>query len=131
VDPQNNAQISQQASFHFTSVANGGFNLAVEYVVQLSTTPTFAKGQTVTVAKTQRTGSTDITLTLDTINGTGISSAIRNATTIYYRIGARNVEDKPGPVKDPATGERYIFSQWRVVTRTGTPPPPPAYSDVN
>ncbi|MER3496100.1 MAG: hypothetical protein C4320_04425, partial [Armatimonadota bacterium] len=52
-------------------------------------------------------------------------SFIRNATVFYYRIGARNLQDRPGPVKDPQTGLRYIFGPGLRLTRPNLPPNPP------
>ena len=59
---------------------------------------------------------------IDTFNGR--KAVIQNATTIWWRIGARNIDDVPGPIPD-ATGQRYIFSVPRSFTRPNNPPPPP------
>ena len=56
---------------------------------------------------------------------TGRKAFIQGATQIFWRIGARNIADSPGPVPD-GTGERYIFSDVRSFTRPNTPPPPPS-----
>jgi hypothetical protein len=47
------------------------------------------------------------------------------STEMWWRIGAKNVADNPGPVKDPS-GQRYIFGSPRRFTRPASPPPPPA-----
>jgi hypothetical protein len=54
-----------------------------------------------------------------------IPSYIRTATTVYWRVGAKNIDDKPGPVPDATTGLRYIFSSYSTFIRPGSPPPPP------
>lgn len=128
VSPAANASVSAAIPFTFSSVITGSYNLSVEYVVQLSTDPSFPRGdrtQTLTSSKVISTSrSTISTPSIDTASSS-IKSAIRTASTVYWRVGARNTADKPGPVADSATGERYIFSQWRTFTRPSTPPDPP------
>jgi hypothetical protein len=118
-------------SFEFDSVVRTS-PISVEYILQFSTTQAFLPGQTETVAR-------DTTNSLNTIRfgpiDTRSSTAVRNgdirkAKQIFWRIGARNVADRPGPVKVEGLQERvgYIFSQWRFFTRpddgSGPPPPP-------
>jgi hypothetical protein len=62
---------------------------------------------------------------IDTAGGS-IPASIRTAATVYWRVGARNVADNPGPVPDPS-GQRYVFSPARTFTRPSPPPPPPSY----
>lgn len=44
---------------------------------------------------------------------------------IYWRVGSKNPNDRPGPVKDPTTGLRYIFGAYGSYTIPGSTPPPP------
>ena len=60
----------------------------------------------------------------------GVSGAPK--PTIYWRVGARNSADRPGPVhwitRDPKDNDRtfrYIYSQSRSFTPADIPPPPP------
>jgi hypothetical protein len=53
---------------------------------------------------------------------TAVPAFIQNASTFYWRVGARNSLDNPGPVPDVTTGQRYIFGTYRTLIRPGTPP---------
>lgn len=112
--PQNNALVQAPLNFQVTSVRGPVASLTIEYVIQLSTQPTFPAGETVTL---------DPFLDFNTPNGQTLSSPTTdtsvyfpNANTLYWRAGARNVEDSPGPVAD-ASGKRYIFSGARAIRR--------------
>jgi hypothetical protein len=124
VAPGPNAVIGQPTTFTFQSVVNPAFPIQVEYVVQISSSPQFTRASTVTVTRMTRgdTG-TLATETVDTL-GSRIPVALRNAQELWWRVGARNVADRPGPVPDPS-GERYIFSAAQRFTRPVPPPPPP------
>jgi hypothetical protein len=105
-------------TFQFNSVATIR-PLTAEYIVQVSTSPVFARNVT-------RQVGTRVS------NATGIVSiAVPNnfftdaETVIYWRVGARNTADKPGPIADKATKQRFIFSQPRSFQRPQTIPPPP------
>jgi hypothetical protein len=62
-------------------------------------------------------------LSLENVN-LGSTSALGDAT-LYWRVGARNSGDRPGPVPDPANGQRYIFSEVSQFRVAAGPPPPP------
>lgn len=112
----------EELPFTFQSVVSAA-PINVQYILQFSTTSAFSKGQTETIGPIISNSSSVVSMgTINTFEGR--SSAIRNATTVYWRIGARNVEDRPGPVPD-ASGQRYIFSIPRTFTRPDNPPPPP------
>ena len=127
VSPANNAVLSLSTPFTFVSSATTTFPVTLGYVLQLSSSPVFQKNLTYTYPEFVRTEAG--TIATDPINTSAstLPAFIRNATTVYFRIGARNVQDKPGPVKDPATGLRYIFSAPSRFTRPSGPPPPPGF----
>jgi hypothetical protein len=60
------------------------------------------------------------------LNDATLPASVLAARTLYWRVGARNVADNPGPVADSFTGHRYIFSVVNQLTRPGSPPPPPS-----
>lgn len=126
VSPATNATMQTQQSFQFNSVANPLYDQTYEYELQISSTLNFTPATTFKKVLFQRRdagtlGSDPIDLT----NDTSVPASIRSANIVYWRIGARNVLDNPGPVKDPFTGDRYIFSSANQLLRPGTPPPPP------
>jgi hypothetical protein len=100
--------------------------ITVQYALQLSTSSQFPKGQTETILGPISNSGGIISMgIIDTFHGR--KDFIRNATTLWWRIGARNVVDVPGPRPD-ASGQRYIFSVPRSFTRPNNPPPPPLAS---
>jgi hypothetical protein len=48
-----------------------------------------------------------------------------STSEFFWRVGARNVADRPGPVADQS-GERFVFGASRRFTIPAPPPPPPA-----
>jgi hypothetical protein len=110
--------INDQITFTFNSAVTAN-PITVAYAIEVSTSPLFTKATTRLVG-TKISGAT----------GTVSISASNNfltteGTIVYWRVGARNVADNPGPVKD-AIGQRYVWSTPRSFTRPGSPPPPPA-----
>jgi hypothetical protein len=110
--------IFDQVTFTFNSVVLAD-PITVEYILEVSTSPNFTRNSTRKIGTTVSTE-------------TGLISIIAEnnfftapGTTVWWRVGARNVADRPGPVKD-ALGERYIFSAVRSFKRPTAPPPPPA-----
>ena len=120
--PEQGIDVTSAIPFTTQSVVTSAA-ITVQYALELSTTSQFLKGQTETIIGpiSNSTGIVNMGI-IDTFNGR--KSFIQNATTIWWRIGARNVEDNPGPVPD-ASGQRYIFSIPRSFTRANNPPPPP------
>ena len=120
--PDNDQIITTPLTFQFTSVRGGVPSVILEYVVQLSDSPGFPTGRTITldpfVELVEPGGQTVSSPTIDT------STFLPGATLIYWRVGARNTQDFPGPVRD-ASGIRYVFSGVRRFKRTGDPPDPP------
>jgi hypothetical protein len=125
VAPASNATLQNPQQFTFLSVANPLYDITVEYVIQVSSTLNFAKNTYIqrTVFQRRDTG-TLATQAID-LNDTSLPSSILTATTLYWRIGAKNIIDVPGPVPDDFTQQRYIFSVVNQLTRPGAPPPPP------
>ena len=129
VSPSSNQQVSQDIPFTFNSVVNPAFPITVEYVFQVSSDPTFPRNRTLTLAKVLRTDTGILSVgTVDLYNNSGQFNPGLQLNTAtqewFWRVGARNVADRPGPVPD-ATGQRYIFSPARRFTIPSPPPPPP------
>lgn len=120
--PAQGIDVTTQIPFTTQSVVEGT-PIVVQYALQLSTSSQFTKGQTETILGPISNSAGIVSMgIIDTYNGR--KNFIKNATTLWWRIGARNVVDKPGPRQD-ASGERYIFSIPRSFTRPNNPPPPP------
>lgn len=125
--PAQGIDVTSAIPFTTESVVEGN-PITVLYALELSTSSEFKKGQTETIGPvtTNSTGIVSMGI-IDTYNGR--KSFIKNATTLWWRIGARNVVDDPGPVQD-ASGQRYIWSIPRSFTRPNNPPPPPLLMSV-
>ncbi|MCL6623172.1 MAG: hypothetical protein K6T17_00970 [Fimbriimonadales bacterium] len=93
---------------------------ADQYAVEISTTPTFSSRSTVRVVARVETLLGGLVST-DPIN---ISAVFPTVERLYWRAGARNSGDVPGPVPD-VLGERYVFSRPFQFDRVTPPPPPP------
>ncbi|MCL4285284.1 MAG: hypothetical protein KJZ62_09280 [Fimbriimonadaceae bacterium] len=126
VNPGSNAVIAGDTIFTFGSVVNASFPMNIEYALQVSSDPNFPKAKSKVYARVTRG---DLgTLSSGTV--TNLLSRLASdfgvgVTEFYWRIGARNVADKPGPVPDQS-GERYVFSPSRRFTIPAPPPPPPS-----
>ncbi|HEY0865790.1 MAG TPA: hypothetical protein VGE01_00330, partial [Fimbriimonas sp.] len=100
-----------QVTSPFTAV---GADVAPEYILQFSKTRDFRNAVTI---EQWAPGNTAIVASREiALQGEDIPSTYRSGD-FYWRIGARNSLDNPGPVPDPATGERYIFSLPRLLKR--------------
>ncbi|HWD39298.1 MAG TPA: hypothetical protein VG944_10645 [Fimbriimonas sp.] len=100
------------------------FPTEIDYVVQFSAQSDFPRNSSLTYtygtikgfgAGTASSGPT-IPLPSLTLRDTGVTKGllppkIQGASPVFWRIGARAANDRPGPVKDPQTHLRYIFSQ--------------------
>jgi hypothetical protein len=97
--------------------------ITVEYILELSNSPQFPKGRTFATAPLVSNVNSTLNIAPGPING--LPSYLRTATTIWWRVGARNIDDNPGPVP-ASTGRRYIMSIPRsfTVVRDDVPPPP-------
>lgn len=115
--PQNGAtDVSNVVQFAWQSTPG-----ANRYLVQISTSPNFTSRSTVrniaTVDSIIPGG-----VSTDPIDISGIFPGVQR---LYWRVGARNTGDVPGPKQD-ATGERFVFSQPFQFDRVLPPPPPPS-----
>ena len=127
--PTEGTPISGPAQFTWNSVVlTTPFN--AEYVLQMSDQVNFPRGR-VWIASTRTESSSGIinSGSID-VNAAGVPAFIRTPQNaqgrVYWRVGARNSGDRPGPVPDASTGERYVFTLGRYFTRPGGPPPPPS-----
>lgn len=128
VSPANNGSLQTPQEFRFQSVVNPAFEIFVEYQIQVSSTLNFTAASTYKKVLYVRrdTGTLATPDPLDLTNDTAVPAAVRSAAKLYWRIGARNVADNPGPAKDVLSGDRYIFSPANTLVRPGSPPPPPS-----
>ena len=118
--------MSSSQQFTFNSVVNPQYDQTFEYELQISSTLNFTPATTYKkVLFQKRDQGTLASDPVDLTNDTSVPSSVRSASVVYWRIGARNVLDFPGPVKDAFTGDRYIFSTANQLKRPGSPPPPP------
>jgi hypothetical protein len=102
--------------------------LTLEYVVEQSLSPLFPKNGTFlahvpggsAVAKKITSDTNVVSLTTNN----DLFQDVAAGTTIFWRVGVRNVVDVPGPKTDSA-GNRYIVGPTQQFVRAETPPPPP------
>jgi hypothetical protein len=124
VSPANNAVLTAPIPFTFNAAATAANPIVVQYVIQFSSDSTFpaSSNMTYTLAPFQRTDTGVIGTTSIDTTSTSFPAGIRSASIVWWRVGARNVADNPGPVAD-ASGARYVFCAPRAFTRpTNTPP---------
>jgi len=126
--PADNQPVSGTAATIFTtnSVQGPQQRITAEYVLEFSTSPVFAKGQTFVAAKFISNAAGVVGTPGAGVNPGAFFPNANSTTVIHWRYGAKNVADSPGPVPDQLTGEHYIFCPYRSFTLTGTPPPPPS-----
>ncbi len=118
--PANGATLAVAQPFTFGSVVTLD-QITAEYVLQISELPSFPKGsKTITYPSLVSASTGTLSITADpSVIFPGF------AQPLWWRVGAKNIADSPGPVKDPTTGLRYVFSAARSFTRTIIPPGPP------
>lgn len=120
IEPSNLVtDIGDTVLFSWTAVPG-----ANKYVVEISTTSNFSSANSIRVPNGGRVETLQ-TPTVSTDGPISISNIFSGTRTLYWRVGAANSGDNPGPVPDPA-GERYIFSQPFQFDRVILPPPPPS-----
>lgn len=125
VAPTNKSTLSGTTATNFTlNSVQVNSPISVQYVLEFSTTPNFAKGTYVQAASFISNAGGVVGPTTGINPSTFFPNATAN-TTIYWRYGARNAYDIPGPAPDHFTHERYVFSNYWTFTFTGSPPPPP------
>lgn len=108
----------------FTWLSTEGANA---YRVQVSTDPTFPRERTFVSNEILTTVAGGSPLSTDRIN---LETALLNRlglvgqrVPLYWRVGARNLGDSPGPVPD-ASGLRYVWSRPFEFTTQELPPSP-------
>jgi len=123
--PLQGQSLNGATNFSTTSVLGTTSPITVQYVLEFSSTINFAKGTFFQVANffSNQTGTIQNP-------GSGIDPGVyfpnaSQTTPIYWRYGARNIADVPGPAPDALTHEPFIFCPPRTFFFTGTPPPPP------
>lgn len=126
IAPSTNSTMSSPQVFTFNSVTNPLYDQTFEYILHVSSTLNFTKSTTFKKVLFQRRDAGTLASDPVDLSDPALPLAIRNATKLYWRIGAKNVLDVPGPVQDPFTGDRYIFSTANQLNRPGGPPPPPS-----
>ena len=113
--------------FNFTSAFTPGA-VVQEEIIEFSDSQLFPKGHTVT-RTASAFGSTSITaatMTGDFATTKGLGGTLLSAVqTLYYRVGVRNINDRPGPLPDQYSGKRYIYSLPGSFARAGTTPGTP------
>jgi len=120
--PSDPFPITGPITFSFNSSQTGTVLITVDYCVEVSASSTFNPGQTVVVSKfTSNTSGTLSTPSQVDLSSVSLPLAIRQAQTLFWRVGARNNADRPGPLPD-LIGEHYIFSAWLRLTRPAVPP---------
>lgn len=123
-----NQVVTSNVPFTFQSVVNTAFPARIGYVVQISSSPQFPMNATVTSPEKISTEVKDQSITFpprfsgDTFAGF-LQERFGNATVIWWRAGARNIDDVPGPEPDKTTGLRYVFSAPQPFNRTASGPP--------
>lgn len=127
VSPRTDEVVSGFRDFSFTSVAEAAFPIRVSYVLQISKSKDFRDERVYTSKEVVWNGLRDHSISFssrfpgDTFTQAldDLAGAKRNdrEKKLWWRIGARNIEDEPGPVQDVATGLRYIFSEPRSCLR--------------
>lgn len=115
--PVAGTKLSGPTSFTAQGVA-GNYSITLEYVLQFSTNSKFPNdaSETYTFQPLQQTGkgASIVTFTADP-NATFLPANILNATAVYWRIGAKNIADAPGPAANG--GLHYIFSSASTFSR--------------
>ena len=133
ISPNNVPLDSSVANTNFTfsslqGAGSGGVSqISQQYIIEFSDDPTFSQKYTVSIASNVPNQTFfAVNTTGETFNKRGRTGAnLRTASPIYYRIGVRNPQDRPGPVKDSASGKRYIYSLNGTFTRSAQPPAQP------
>lgn len=122
--PDNNVTIASPPVFRFDSVRGGVNSVVIEYALQISTDVLFAPGATVTIVKQTDTAG------LGTLSTRAVPEALTifpGVTRLYWRIGAKNAADTPGPVDlryPNAADYGYVWSAPFSFQRPTTPPGP-------
>lgn len=117
--PANNQTVAASTIFRFSSVRGGSVDITIQYALQFSTDAQFRSNVSTILVWEDRTG----TGTLSTPRAINeVTTFAPSAQRVYWRVGARNLADQPGPVVDG--GQRFVFSQPFWFQRPVLPPSP-------
>jgi hypothetical protein len=151
--PTLNQPIDQAQQINLANLGNFVFmppsqNGADTYVVEISTDRTFKdRTRIVQLPLINSTAGGQINVPAFDLTNSGLNAPLRRDTifanfvnhvpgaarpTLFWRVGARNSQDSPGPVhwitrnpKDEDRTFRFIYSDARSFTPADLPPPPP------
>ena len=117
--------VTSYVPFQFTSTGNGV--IAIGYVVQIAANPLFT-GTVITSSEKVTSDTTDQSISLaPRFTGDTFTQLVKDkfgaVSQVWWRVGCRNVEDNPGPLMDPATHLRYIFTPSQPIATAATAPP--------
>jgi curli biogenesis system outer membrane secretion channel CsgG len=143
-DASQQLNLASLTNFTFLTPAQGG---ADQYVLEYSTDRTFMDRSRIVQIQQVSTVNGTVTFPPVDLTNSGLNAPLRKdpvfanfvnrvpgaaRPTIFWRIGARNSQDSPGPVhaitrnpKDEDRTFRYIYSSVRSFTPADMPPPPP------
>jgi len=144
-DQAQQLNLANLANFVFIAPSLGG---ADQFVVEISTDQTFKdRTQIVQLPAIVSTATGTITVPAFNLTNSGLNAPLRRnqifanfvnrvpgaaRPTLFWRVGARNSQDSPGPVhwitrnpKDEDRTFRFIYSNVRSFTPADVPPPPP------
>ncbi len=118
-------QANAATQFSVNSVV-GSQPFEAQYVLEFSSTPNFAAGTFFRMPGfySYDTG-TNLSAAQSTVNPASYFPNATPTTNLYWRFGARNAADVPGPSPDALTKERFIFSTPRLFHVPASSPPPP------
>ncbi|MGE0001941.1 MAG: hypothetical protein AB7T05_07735 [Fimbriimonadaceae bacterium] len=119
--PSPDEVVTGTRTFTFESVRDSQRSIQLEYVVQFSDQPTFPRGRVTTLEPIDDSG--QIGGAAVSYPGVNTNTLYPGATSVYWRVGVKNLEDNPGPVADQ-NGFRYIWSATRKFRRIGNPGAP-------
>jgi len=113
-------------NYTFNSVVGSTYVFVAQYVLQFSTDPQFSDSQTFSAGTltTNRIGQLSIAANVWPKSGesTAAPAFIQNATSLWYRVGARNIIDSPGPLPQAPSTARYIFSSGTPISKPQSTP---------
>jgi hypothetical protein len=122
--PDEGSQLQGNQVFSFIVTGSGAYAISLEAKLEFSDDLNFPQNHTYTVQKKQVPFGTSSFPTID-VSSTGLPSYIKNASTVYWRVGIRNTQDNPGPHPERSGWDRYVFSAPRSYKPPVGPPPPP------
>jgi len=125
IEPVQRSEDVDPNSVRFSWLATEGANA---YRIEVSTDPTFQdRSRTFVSNETVSTAAGGTPVSLENVNlNTGLLNKIGlqgQRVTLYWRVGARNLGDRPGPAPGPG-GLRYVWSRVFEFSTQELPPSP-------